>query len=164
MTSLAYRVAKPSDLEFVTKTFLDNFKTSPDAGWIAMSRWYEVMGREFADIVSRPGMTLVVAHHPTETTEELYGWIAVERDYKLVRRDGRRALVAADVPLVAYCFVKQDYRRNGIARGLMAAAGVADRWNFAAETSALFELRRAGKIPASARHLHLPLRFPPPSR
>lgn len=156
MRSLAYRKSDGGDLPFVIHGFLDSFRTSPEAGLIAMSRWRAVMEPEIVDILARPGVEVWVAHHPGEKERgaDLYGFVIVERDYL----DNRRQRVE-DVPLVIYCYVKQAYRGLGIARGLMASAGVGDRFNYVTETSDAKAMKRAGKLFAAQRQ-HLVVRFP----
>lgn len=156
MTALAYRLAEPEDMTLVVSTWVESYRTSRSAGLVSMARWADVMGREVADILARPGVAIHVAHHPGEEGRlaDLYGWIAVERGYQVERS---RERVRATEPLVLYVYVKQPYRRLGIARGLFKAAGVGERFNYACRTAVVTRL--ADKIPG-ARWEHMVVRFP----
>lgn len=163
MTALAYRHATDADLPLIVNSFLDSYRTSRAAGLICMDDWSRVMGEQFRKVLARPGVDVWVAYHPGETdhTADLYGWLAVERDYLLPAnqlRSGRRTreMVKADVPLLHYVYVKQPYRRLGVAKGLLRAAGIGERWNYTCRTSVVAEL--ADKIP-HARWTHLVARF-----
>jgi hypothetical protein len=165
--SLAYRPAELADLGFVVGTWLDSFRSSEHAGLIAMDDWQTVMEPQVKRVLQRPGVDCWVAYHPGETehTADLYAWIAVERGYDMVSNDyinGKyvRRTVRSDVPLILYAYTKQNYRREGICRGLFKAAGIGERWNYAAHTRALAELKKKGKVPAGSRYLPLVPRFP----
>lgn len=109
--------------------------------------------------LARPGMAALVAYHPEAVAgdSDLYGWLAYTRDYQVMKR-GR--LSSADVPLIAYVYVKATFRGMGIARDLLAAAGIDGRFNYARNTPVVTQLDRAGKIPPGSEWLHLTLRFP----
>ncbi len=162
--SLAYRPADVGDLLFVTEGWIDSFRTSRSAGLIAMDDWSDIMTRQVRKVLARPGVDAWVAFHPGEKDRiaDLYGFIAVERNYDIVRNDfvdGRhvRRMVRTDVPLVHFVYVKKPYRRMGVARGLFKAAGVGPRFNYTCRTSIVTKL--AEKIP-QATWEHLVARFP----
>lgn len=127
---LAYRPAKPADLSFIVDSWVDSYKNAHAAGMISMKTWKKVMVPEVYRVLSRPGVEVWVAHNPSQTEgADIYGWLAVEKGVKLPSREkvnGRfyRALLDTPYPLVHYAYTKQIYRKNGIFRGLMAAARV----------------------------------------
>jgi GNAT superfamily N-acetyltransferase len=111
MTSLAYRPADTEDHSFVVESWLSSYKTAHAAGLIAMASWREVMVPQIERVLAKPGVQVHVAYHPGEQDRgaDLYGWIAAEPGAE---------------PLVHYVYVKQPYRRMGIARGLLGALGI----------------------------------------
>lgn len=155
MKALAYRQSDAGDLPFVYSSWGDSFRTSRCAGIGQMSRWKQRSHEDITDILARPGVAVWVAYHPGEVDRrsDLYGFVAVERDYI----DSRKRLVL-DIPLVHYVYVKAPYRLMGIARGLFAAADVGLQFNYSTSTSAVADLQRAGKMPG-ARWEHLAARF-----
>ena len=88
-----------------------------------MADWAEIMPVQIGKVLDRDGVAVHVAHNPGETDRsmDLHGWIATEREY-LVSVKGK--LTDPRCPLVHYVYVKAAYRRQVIARGLFAAAGV----------------------------------------
>jgi hypothetical protein len=96
------------------------------------------MTPQIVQILERPGTEIHVCYHPGEHDHvaDLYGWIAVDHG-------------AADWPLVHYCYVKRNFRNEGIARGLFAAAGVVPTKPFlySARTDNLSERWARDRIP-----------------
>lgn len=137
MSAIAYRKAAAADMPFVVDSFLESFRTAHAAGLIVMTDWRPVMTRQLALMFGRRGTEVWVAHHPTEAdhTADLYGWIALSQPKP------------PETPLVFYVYVKQAFRRMGIARGLFAAAGVdpTGEWDYAAKTAVVTKL--ASKMP-----------------
>lgn len=137
-------------MPFIVDTFVDSYRTAHAAGLIPMDVWRPLMRDCWRRILSRPGVRVVVAYVPGETSRQadLYGWIAVE--------DGHQR------PFVLYVYVKADYRREGIARRLFEAAGIdlARPFDYAAKTGAVTRLR--SKFSAAAQWRPLQARFPPP--
>jgi GNAT superfamily N-acetyltransferase len=132
VSSIAYRKATAADMPFVVDSFLESFRTAHAGGLIVMSDWKPVMRRQLALMLSRPGSEVWVAYHPGEDVADLYGWIALWR---------------AERPLVLYVYVKQAYRRLGVARGLFGAAGIdlEGPFDYAAKTGVVTSL--APKMP-----------------
>lgn len=124
---LAYRIAEQEDLRFVLDSFLDSFKPSHAAGLIGMDDWRRVMTEQFFRILERPTVEVWVAHNPQAENPEanIYGWLAHEQGHPL--------------PYVIYCYVKNGYRRKGLARRLLKMAGInpAQPFEYAAKTSTL---------------------------
>ncbi len=145
--SLAIRRASKPDMAFVVDSFLESYRTAHAAGLIAMSDWRVVMTRQLGLLFARSGVEVHVAHHPGESVADLYGWAAVEK--------------SEPCPLVIYCYVKQPYRRMGIARALLAAAGISptDTFEYAAKTGVLSKV----SLP-NARWNPLRARFSPKTK
>lgn len=166
--TLAFRPAADADLPLVVDSWAESYRTAHAAGMIAMSRWRDVMEVEIRAVLARPGCEVTVAHHPGEegTRADVYGWIAVEHGGFYVetkrRRSGRlkRVLVRVGEPLVHYVFVKRGYRRMGLARRLLVAAGVDVAAPFAYTCKTGVVSRLSPKIPR-ARWEPLIARFPP---
>jgi hypothetical protein len=124
-----------------------------------MEDWHDVMGAQWQKILDRPGAEVIVAYHPGEdsTTADLYGFIAVERDYEARGQDK----VFRPMPFVIFCYVKHNFRKKyGIARGLFAAAQIdpAAPFHYACKTACLSSYK--GAIPM-ATWKPLPMRFAP---
>lgn len=131
VSPLDYRRAEERDLRLVVGTWVGSYRTAHAAGMICMADWRDVMEKQVARVLERPDVEVWVAYNPQEesTRGDLYGWIAVERNYQVPVRervDGRwvESLNPSWAPLVHYVYVKQPYRLLGIARGLFLAAHV----------------------------------------
>lgn len=98
--------------------WVDNYRTSHAAGLIQMSDWKAVMLPQVAKVLARPGVEVLVAANPQNagTKADVYGWLCHERGWRC--------------PLVHYVYIKDDYRGEGIARGLMKKAGIDPRKEF----------------------------------
>lgn len=129
--SLKIRSATEQDLRMVVATWSDSFRLTHAAGLIAVDDWRDVMEAQIRKVLARPGVTTLVAYHPGETDgrRDLYGWLAVERDYLVpthTRVNGRWVdqVVASWCPLVHYAYTLRDYREHGVQRALWRAANV----------------------------------------
>lgn len=155
--SLSYRRAEERDLPFVVRSWVSSYRTAYAAGLLLMDDYRLIMERQVRRVLERPGVEVWVAYAPDEDDPraDLYGWIAVERGYE-VPVAGR--MQPAEEPLVHYCYVKSNYRREGIARGLFRAAGIdpAEPFAFTCTTGVVADLRhkipRARWNPLIARH------------
>ena len=146
--TVAYRRAAEHDRRFVVYSWVKALKFEYSGGLIQMEDWREVMTSQLAKILSRPGVEVWVAYCPTETDHvaDLYGWLAVEHGHRL--------------PLVHFMFVKTNYRGEGFARGLCAAAGFDPERPLlhTCMTATVRSMRQAGKLknarwnPLIARH------------
>lgn len=128
---LKYRVADGPDFRFVLESWLDSYKLAHAAGLVAVEEWNAVMRPQLQRILSRPGCRTYVAYNPAETESgsDLYGWAAVERGFQVPVRNRinglwQTSLETSEDPLIHYVFTKQAYRKLGIAKGLLKAAGV----------------------------------------
>jgi GNAT superfamily N-acetyltransferase len=97
-----------------------------------MEDWAVIMIPIVHKVLYRPGIKILVAYHPDEPKEsDAYGYAVIENGMRFPTRErvGRRTekrMVDAPGPVVHYVYVKQLYRRVGIARALLVAAGVKD--------------------------------------
>lgn len=116
-----------------------------------MTDWRVVMTRQLSLLLARSGVEIHVAYHPGDDSHvaDMYGWLAVEK--------------SPPAPFVLYAYVKQSYRRMGIGRALLKAAGLepTGSWEYAAKTGIVTKL--AGKMP-NARWDPLRARFSPKSK
>jgi GNAT superfamily N-acetyltransferase len=156
--AICYRVATEADRSLIIDSWLDSFKYSHGAGLIHVDEWQDVMVRQIARVLDRPGVFVWVAADPkfAESKADILGWIAVERDFDVpvrVWRDGKRlaALEQSPAPLVHYVYVRQPYRRSGVARRLFHVAGVdpSKRFLYTCQTATATKIRAAGKVPDS---------------
>lgn len=135
-------ISKPieSDHRFITQTWLDSYKKEHRAGPIPYRMWSEVMRPVAVALFLMPHVITLVARAPNETNTEvdLYGWISVRHDL-------------SDDPVVQYVYVKALYRKLGVSRKLMKAAGVdpAGRFTYSCSTKHCRQLKAKGKIPNS---------------
>jgi hypothetical protein len=154
---LAFRdVSSEDDERFVLSTWLDSFRTSHSAGLIQMSDFYTVMWPQLQKVCARAGMKTVVAYEETDP-EFLYGWLVADPgEQRVPERDGSVRWWPA---LVVYCFTKQNFRREGVARKLFAHVGIdlSKPFLFGCNTQAASRLSH--KVP-HARFHPLVARFP----
>ncbi len=162
--SLAYRRAEERDTPLIVDAWLESYRNSHAAGMVQMNAWRDVMGPQVEAVLNRAGVQTWVAFKPGADVADLYGWIATERDYKMPVRERinglwEERLVPATAPLVHYVYVKQAYRRLGIARGLFRNAGVdpADEFIYSCKTPVVATL--SSKVPL-ARWNPLICRYP----
>jgi GNAT superfamily N-acetyltransferase len=141
--ALSFRRATESDRRFVVGSFLDSMRASWTAGLIAMEDWTAVMQPQAEKLFSRPGCEIIVAYKPGEIAPyDVYGWIATESGHQW--------------PFVTYVYVKENFRRWGIARRLFAEADVDPMSAF--RYAAWMERDLAAKVPR-ARWSPLTVRF-----
>lgn len=95
---------------FVLGGWSSSLKHSRDAGMITSDDWIAVMHEQIAKICARPEARVLVA---ADTV--MLGFIAGEPAERIVY----------------YCFVKEAYRRRGVARQLFEAFGIDPRSRFA---------------------------------
>lgn len=158
--TLAFRDAEEADLPLVIGSWLSSFRCAHAAGMISMGDWHDVMTRQIERVIARPDCHVIVAYNPDEDDKrlDLHGWLCFERHYQVMQRvhDARgrwvEQLVETDTPLIHYCFVKQAFRRLGIARALLKAAKIdpARDMNYTCRTSAVTKL--ASKVPRAKWH------------
>lgn len=108
---ISFRPAESRDMPFVMSSWLKSFKTSNAAGLLPFNLYYDAYRLAIQQLLDR-GSVVYVAYVPgeDEAKSDIYGWACVERGF--------------DKPLVHYVYVKQPYRRLGVAKALLRAAGV----------------------------------------
>lgn len=114
---LAFRAATKADLLAAARNFCDSIKVAFTAGLIQMADWNDIMVPQAIKMFTRPGASVIVAAKPDEEAPyDMYGWIATEAGHPW--------------PYVTYCYVKQSYRRQGLATALFEKAGIDPREAF----------------------------------
>lgn len=152
---------QPEDRDFVVATWCASFRRSAYAGLVAMDDWFDVMTPQLEKIIDRPRVHVLVIADPTETDRiaDLFGHLVWEDGVQEVER----AVVGSTLtikrpqpdphllPLVYFCYVKQDYRGHGFARGLMRAAAIdpSKPFNYVCQTHASTSMREKGKLPSA---------------
>ena len=121
-----YRLAAEGDRIFVDYGWLDSYRWAHAAGMIHMDDWRDVMLPQIARVRNRPRTITLIAEEPGA----LAGFITCDP--------------SNDPPLVFYVYVKEQYRRAGIARGLFREAGIDpnERFVYACKTAVISELTR----------------------
>lgn len=120
MTS-SYRFADLDDRQFIVSGWSASYRMSRDISFIDMRDYAEVMHALIGKVLTQPRTKVIVAHGAV-----LQGFIAYQ-----------------EPAYILYCYVAQPFRRNGIAAGLFAAAGIdpESRFQYAARTKASWECR-----------------------
>lgn len=120
---------------FVLGAWSASFKHSREAGMVTAEDWDDVMHVQIAKICARPECKVLVAHGEVE--DSFLGFIAGEPTEKVVY----------------YCFVKENYRGEGIARALFAALDIdpLEPFVYPAMTKALSDPALRNKIPLARR-------------
>lgn len=137
-----------SDRDFIVATWSSSFKKSHSAGIIQAEDWASVMHPQIEKVLNRPSMRAVIAFD-RDDPDFFYGFIAGD--------------TSESTPVVAYVYVKEPFRRSGIARGLFAALGVdpMQRFVYACRTGIVSTL--SSKIPF-ARFNNNEVRYPKDQR
>lgn len=116
---IAVRPMQSDDRAFVVSGWSSSLRLSRDISFIPMARWAELMRPVIEAVLARPAARTLVAHG-----EVLQGFVSFEPRY------------------VLYLYVAQPFRRNGIARSLLEAAGIdpSAPFGYACRTRASWEL------------------------
>jgi GNAT superfamily N-acetyltransferase len=155
-----FRDAADTDRTFVISSWLDASKHSHSAGLIQMSDWYSTMWIQYEKAMDRQDMRTIVAFEKTDPSF-LYGFIVADpTDQRIPEKDGS---VRWYPGLVLFVFVKQSYRREGIARQLFKQAGIEPHRQFLYGCNTQQASRLASKVPA-ARFNPLAGRYPKEKR
>lgn len=133
---IEHRSMEDGDRAFVADSWIRSYRLSHAAGMIAMQDWRSVMSQAIDRVLSRPGVRVLVAHLPWEDSVGILGWMAYER-------------TESGPPLVHYIYVKQAYRKSGVARGLFAKADIDpdSLFHYTCKTSVVHRIRN--RIPNS---------------
>ena len=117
---------------FVVDAWCRSYQPSDTAGIIGGERWFAVMIPELERIIDRHESRTLLAVSPDADPgiADVHGFMVHE--------------VGSSVPIVHFVYVKEAYRRCGIARALFAAAGIDPTRTFVytATTAMLSTLRR----------------------
>lgn len=123
------RPLETGDIPFVRSGWSASYRMSRDLAFVQMSNYADVMHPIVDAVLARPNTEVLI-----DAGAVLRGFIVFERpDY------------------VIYVYVAQPFRRNGIARDLMLAAGIDPRgsYAYAARTRASWQLQLNGKMPCA---------------
>jgi len=123
----------PADRAFVRSGWSSSLRTSRDVPLIPMRLWAAIMHPVIDHALDRPAARTIIAHG-----QVLQGFVCAEPAYTL-EVHGRRAEMQG---YVLYLYVALPFRRCGIARALMAAAGIdpARPFGYACRTRSSWEL------------------------
>jgi hypothetical protein len=158
---LAFRPAvTESDLTFVISSWLDASKHSYSSGLIAMDDWYAVQWPQYLKATQRPDMRTVVAFEKTDPAF-LYGFMVADPTEQRIEEHGGG--VRWWPALVLFVFVKQSYRREGIARGMFDAIGIDPAKPFLYGCNTQQASRLSAKVPGARFH-PLVARYPKEKR
>lgn len=109
-----------------------------------MDQWYPTMWPFYEAFIARPGVQTLVAYEE-EDSAFTYGFIVADpTEQRVQTKDGAVHWWPA---LVLFVFVKQSYRREGIARRLFEAVGVDVRKPFLYSCNTQIASRLASKAP-----------------
>lgn len=133
MSAISIRPATSEDLPYIVTTWVRSFRESPYAGLVPNHLYYSVYEATVTDILAR-GATLLVACS-TDDPDYIVGFACWE--HVPGRFHSRH--------IVHYVFVREKFRRLGIARRLMAK--LEDR------RAPLYTFRVPGAIDNKIRHL-----------
>ncbi len=154
---LAYRPAESAeDRKFVVSAMLDATKLTHSCGLIQVDDFYSVMWPQYEKALARDGMRTLVAFEKDDP-DFVYGFIAADpSDQKIPGKDGSFRWWRG---LVVFVFVKQNYRREGIARNLFSLVGIDPKQPFLYACNTPQASRLESKFPL-AKFNPLAARFP----
>lgn len=185
--AIEYRRAQPEDITFVVSSWTSSYKSAHAAGILSITPLdvpckscgapqpydYEaVMGHTIRNLLARPGLEVWVAANPrARAPHNLHGYLVCERDANVPSYTWpsfELVVKRSPHPLIHYVLVKQTYRGFGLARALLAAAGIdpTRQFLYTCKTPAVAqlegvvkgELKNPNKIP-NARWSPLCVRF-----
>lgn len=154
---LAFRpCTSEADRTFVVGYWLDASRASYSSGLIAMEDWNTVMGPQYLKAMQRAGMQTIVAYEATDP-DFTYGFIVADPNEQRVKeRDGTIRWWPA---LVLFVYTKQNFRREGVARGLFRECGIDPSKPFLFGCNTQAASRLSHKVPRARFH-PLVARFP----
>ena len=158
---VAFRSPRDSeDTKFAIETFLEGQRTSYSAGLVPIEDWFETMRPVYAKLIERDGMRTVIAYEKDDP-DFVYGHIIADpTEQAIPSKDGSVHYWPA---LVLFVFVKANFRKEGIARGLFGAVGVDVAKPFLYASNTVQASRLASKVP-HAKFNPLAVRFPKEKR
>lgn len=132
----------------VVALWSSSYKRSHYAGMIWNEDWASVMHPQIARALQRPTVTTTIAFEKTDP-DFFYGFITAD--------------TSEPVPVVYYVYVKESYRKHGIARALLRAIDVDPTKYFVYVCKTGIVATLACKIPL-ARFNNLEARYPKEAR
>lgn len=110
--TVAFRPAVPRDRDFIVGSWESSYQDAHTSGMVPMIMWAGVMRPIVEHYLDRPYTRCIVAYNPDDTDPlaDLHGFICGEPDEK--------------PPIVLFVYVKEAFRRAGIATKLFAALGI----------------------------------------
>lgn len=158
---IAYRNMEDRDRDFVISSWSTSFKASFAAGMIYTEDWPDVMHKQIERVLARPDARTVIAYE-RKAREFIYGFACgdVSADAGFLDPNERKR----PAPVLFYVYVKSSYRRQGIAKGLVAELGIdtSKAFLYACKTEIVTRVFRP-KIPLGQWDPVVP-RFPKPPR
>lgn len=148
---LAFRASAAGgteDRRFIVSTWSSSYKKSHSAGVIHADDWADIMRPQFERHLNRLDARAVIAYDKDDP-EFFYGWIAGD--------------TSESTPVVFYVYVKEAYRRSGIARALFKSFGVDPMQYFVYVCGTPDAIQLQRKIPR-ARFNPNEVRYPKESR
>jgi GNAT superfamily N-acetyltransferase len=154
---LAFRQAESADdRKFAISSWLDATRFTQSCGLIQMDDFYPVMWPQYEKALARDGMSTVIAYEQDDP-QFLYGFMSADPgDQRIPQHDGS---VRWYPGLVLFVFVKQNFRREGIARRLFDAVGINPGQPFLYASNTPQASRLESKFP-KAKYNQLAARFP----
>lgn len=127
---IAFRPATSADRDFVVGSWETSYRKAHTAGLILMEDWAKVMRAQLTKILDRDYVDCTVAFE-SDDPAFVYGYLVAEP--------------GEAPPLVYWAYVKQPYRRQGLATALFKAAGIdpASRFDFVCSTPLVPRLSKA---------------------
>ncbi len=154
---LAFRPAESeSDLTYVISNWLDASRNSYSSGLIAMDDWYAVQWPQYVKATKRQDMRTIVAYEKTDPSF-LYGFMVADpTDQRVEDREGAIRWWPA---LVLFVYVRQNFRKEGIARALFRHCRIDPERPFLFGCNTQQATRLSAKVPLARFH-PLVARFP----
>jgi hypothetical protein len=144
------------DSKFALESWLEGQRTSYSAGLVPVDCWFEVMRPMYSRLMKRDGMRTMVAYEAADR-DFLYGTIIADPTEQAVPSKGGG--IRYWPALVLWVFVKVNFRKEGIARGLFEAVGIDVTRPFLYSSNTVTASRLASKTPL-AKFDPLAARFP----
>ena len=134
----SYNVA--NDETFLLDSWLNAYRASPWAGAVPNNKYFDVYGDAIKELLTR-GSKVLVACNP-DNSSQILGWVCYE-------------LSARGDKVVHFVYVKDVFRKLGIANSLIGAAGINPKgrfyYTYKTKMSKVFKL--AAHEPAIARRV-----------
>jgi len=143
LNEIEFRSAKTDDLHFIMAAWLNSYRRSQWAGVVPNNMYHKTHRELITQLLAR-GMFLIVAVNK-EDTDQILGFVAAEKSNK-------------GIAVVHYVFVKDEFRRNGLATKLLSVLGVESNGGsflYTFRTSDARFFKNAKHVPVLARRKEL---------